>query len=137
MLQNLSHLLLKYSNETLFIYTAGEIPASTASWTDTKPWAECAFLFAQVQKHLSKLFDNMAKMRFESDGEGNPSKTVLGMYIREEEYVPFNHSCDCTGQVKHAGQIFFWKFSSLGWAKCWKTFIILIRLFAESDTMAV
>uniref|UniRef100_A0A8C4H1B1 Dynein heavy chain 9, axonemal n=1 Tax=Dicentrarchus labrax TaxID=13489 RepID=A0A8C4H1B1_DICLA len=54
----------------------------------------------QVQKHLSKLFDNMAKMQFEADGEGNPSKTGLGMYSKEEEYVPFNQSCDCTGQVE-------------------------------------
>ncbi|XP_034049709.1 dynein heavy chain 9, axonemal [Thalassophryne amazonica] len=54
----------------------------------------------KVQKHLSKLFDNMAKMRFEADGEGNPSKTALGMYSKEEEYVPFNQPCDCTGQVE-------------------------------------
>ncbi|TMS22374.1 hypothetical protein E3U43_012639 [Larimichthys crocea] len=54
----------------------------------------------QVQKHLSKLFDNMAKMRFEADGEGNPSKIGLGMYSKEEEYVPFNQSCDCSGQVE-------------------------------------
>lgn len=52
-------------------------------------------MFSQVQKHLSKLFDNMAKMRFEAD-----EKTGLGMYSKEEEYVPFNESCDCTGQVK-------------------------------------
>ncbi|XP_030610318.1 dynein axonemal heavy chain 9 isoform X3 [Archocentrus centrarchus] len=54
----------------------------------------------QVQKHLSKLFDNMAKMRFEADAEGNPSKIGLGMFSKEEEYVPFNQSCDCTGQVE-------------------------------------
>uniref|UniRef100_A0AAX7TU92 Dynein axonemal heavy chain 17 n=1 Tax=Astatotilapia calliptera TaxID=8154 RepID=A0AAX7TU92_ASTCA len=54
----------------------------------------------QVQKHLSKLFDNMAKMRFETDGEGNPSKIGQGMYSKEEEYVPFNQSCDCSGQVE-------------------------------------
>ncbi|XP_059180294.1 dynein axonemal heavy chain 9-like [Centropristis striata] len=54
----------------------------------------------QVQKHLSKLFDNMAKMQFEADGEGNPSKTGLGMYSKEDEYVPFNQPCDCTGQVE-------------------------------------
>lgn len=58
-------------------------------------------MFVQVQKHLSKLFDNMAKMRFEADGEGNPCKTGLGMYSKEEEYVPFNQPCDCTGQVQH------------------------------------
>ncbi|KAM9837728.1 LOW QUALITY PROTEIN: dynein axonemal heavy chain 9 [Aulostomus maculatus] len=54
----------------------------------------------QVQKHLSKLFDNMAKMRFEADGEGSPSKTALGMYSKEEEYVPFDQPCDCSGQVE-------------------------------------
>uniref|UniRef100_A0A3P9AKI4 Dynein axonemal heavy chain 17 n=1 Tax=Esox lucius TaxID=8010 RepID=A0A3P9AKI4_ESOLU len=54
----------------------------------------------QVQKHLSKLFDNTAKMQFETDVEGNPTKTGLGMFSREEEYVPFNQPCDCTGQVE-------------------------------------
>eukprot|EP00066_Takifugu_rubripes_P027828 XP_011617094.1 PREDICTED: dynein heavy chain 9, axonemal [Takifugu rubripes] len=54
----------------------------------------------QVQKHLSKLFDNIAEMRFETDEEGNPSKTGLGMYSKEEEYVPFSHCCECTGQVE-------------------------------------
>ena len=66
-----------------------------------------ACLFAQVQKHLSKLFDNMAKMQFEADGEGNPSKTSLGMYSKEEEYVPFNQCCDCTGQVKYTHDLLF------------------------------
>ncbi|XP_077481740.1 dynein axonemal heavy chain 9 isoform X2 [Stigmatopora argus] len=54
----------------------------------------------QVQRHLSKLFDNMAKMQFETDGKGNLSKTGLGMYSKEEEYVPFNQSCNCSGQVE-------------------------------------
>ncbi|XP_053270380.1 dynein axonemal heavy chain 9-like [Pleuronectes platessa] len=54
----------------------------------------------QVQRHLSKLFDNMAKMRFEEDGEGKPTKIGLGMSSKEEEYVPFNQPCDCTGQVE-------------------------------------
>ncbi|CAF94150.1 unnamed protein product, partial [Tetraodon nigroviridis] len=54
----------------------------------------------QIQKHLSKLFDNMDKMRFETDGEGNPTKTGLGMYSKEEEYVPFNQRCECTGKVE-------------------------------------
>ncbi|XP_077407169.1 dynein axonemal heavy chain 9 isoform X2 [Vanacampus margaritifer] len=54
----------------------------------------------QVQRHLSKLFDNMAKLRFEADEMGNPSETGLGMYSKDEEYVPFNQSCDCSGQVE-------------------------------------
>uniref|UniRef100_A0A8C4ZK88 Uncharacterized protein n=1 Tax=Gadus morhua TaxID=8049 RepID=A0A8C4ZK88_GADMO len=54
----------------------------------------------QVQKHLSKLFDNMAKMCFEDDSEGNSTNTGLGMYSHEDEYVPFNKSCDCNGAVE-------------------------------------
>lgn len=76
------------------------------AWLQGKYWSvspvsqvERACLFVQVQKHLSKLFDNMAKMRFETDEEGNSSKTGLGMYSKEEEYVPFNQCCECTGQV--------------------------------------
>lgn len=57
-------------------------------------------VFTQVQKHLSKLFDNMAKMQFEGDEERNPSKAAVGMYSKEDEYVPFNQPCDCSGQVK-------------------------------------
>ncbi|KAL0984038.1 hypothetical protein UPYG_G00136240 [Umbra pygmaea] len=54
----------------------------------------------QVQKHLSKLFDNTAKMKFECDELENPTKMSLGMYSREDEYVPFEEPCDCTGQVE-------------------------------------
>ncbi|XP_051927996.1 dynein heavy chain 9, axonemal [Hippocampus zosterae] len=54
----------------------------------------------QVQRHLSKLFDSMAKMLFEADEKGTPSKTGLGMYSKEDEYVPFNQPCDCSGQVE-------------------------------------
>lgn len=49
-----------------------------------------------VMRHLSKLFDNMAKMKFK-EGE---SKTGLGMYSKEDEYVTFNETCDCSGQVE-------------------------------------
>uniref|UniRef100_A0A8B9JC40 Uncharacterized protein n=1 Tax=Astyanax mexicanus TaxID=7994 RepID=A0A8B9JC40_ASTMX len=50
-------------------------------------------------RHLSKLFDNTAKMKFETDADGKPSKTGIGMFSKEEEYVPFNEPCDCTGQT--------------------------------------
>ncbi|KAM3922058.1 dynein axonemal heavy chain 9 [Leptodactylus fuscus] len=49
-----------------------------------------------VMRHLSKLFDNMAKMKF-IEGE---SKTGLGMYSKEDEYVTFSEPCDCSGQVE-------------------------------------
>ncbi|KAM6469113.1 dynein axonemal heavy chain 9 [Liasis olivaceus] len=53
-----------------------------------------------VQRHLSKLFDNMAKMKFDVDSEQNPTKLGLGMYSKEEEYVDFSEPCDCGGQVE-------------------------------------
>ncbi|XP_071954573.1 dynein beta chain, ciliary-like [Antedon mediterranea] len=53
-----------------------------------------------VQRHLSKLFDNMAKLKFEQDDEGNDTKTALGMYSKEGEYAEFTQPCECTGQVE-------------------------------------
>lgn len=53
----------------------------------------------QVSKHLSKLFDNMAKLKFSTDDEGEPIKEGLGMYSKEGEYVAFGDVCSCTGQV--------------------------------------
>ncbi|XP_044310020.1 dynein axonemal heavy chain 9 [Varanus komodoensis] len=53
-----------------------------------------------VQRHLSKLFDNMAKMKFQVDSDQNPTKLGLGMYSKEEEYVTFSEPCDCSGQVE-------------------------------------
>ncbi|XP_006898632.1 PREDICTED: LOW QUALITY PROTEIN: dynein heavy chain 9, axonemal [Elephantulus edwardii] len=54
----------------------------------------------QVQRHLSKLFDNMAKMEFQLDDSKEPTKISLGMYSKEEEYVAFSEPCDCSGQVE-------------------------------------
>lgn len=54
----------------------------------------------QVQRHLSKLFDNVAKMKFQLDSEQKPTRVGLGMYSREEEYVSFSEPCDCSGQVR-------------------------------------
>ncbi|KAJ7405899.1 dynein axonemal heavy chain 9 [Willisornis vidua] len=53
-----------------------------------------------VQRHLSKLFDNLAKMKFQVDSEQKATKLGLGMYSREDEYVPFSEPCDCSGQVE-------------------------------------
>ncbi|XP_047613273.1 dynein axonemal heavy chain 9 isoform X3 [Phacochoerus africanus] len=54
----------------------------------------------QVQRHLSKLFDNMAKMQFQLDASEKPTKISLGMYSKEGEYVAFSKPCDCSGQVE-------------------------------------
>ncbi|KAK2511171.1 hypothetical protein Q9233_017172 [Columba guinea] len=51
-----------------------------------------------VQRHLSKLFDSLARMKFQLDSEQKPTKVGLGMYSREEEYVSFSEPCDCSGQ---------------------------------------
>lgn len=62
------------------------------------------FVNAQVTRHLLKLFDNLADLRFKEDDDGatDPKTTVaLGMYSREGEYVPFSQSCVCEGQVRH------------------------------------
>ncbi|NWQ82098.1 DYH9 protein, partial [Columbina picui] len=53
-----------------------------------------------VQRHLSKLFDNLARIKFQLDSEQKPTKVGLGMYSREEEYVSFSEPCDCSGQVE-------------------------------------
>ncbi|KAL2297572.1 hypothetical protein Nmel_016116 [Mimus melanotis] len=53
-----------------------------------------------VQRHLSKLFDNLAKLKFQVDSEQKTTKVGLGMYSREDEYVQFSEPCDCSGQVE-------------------------------------
>ncbi|NXD73362.1 DYH9 protein, partial [Eolophus roseicapillus] len=53
-----------------------------------------------VQRHLPKLFDNLARMKFQLDSEQKATKVGLGMYSREEEYVSFSEPCDCSGQVE-------------------------------------
>ncbi|GCB69230.1 hypothetical protein scyTo_0001016 [Scyliorhinus torazame] len=52
-----------------------------------------------VQRHLSKLFDNMANMKFQTEADDQPTKIALGMYSKEDEYVDFKEPCDCSGQV--------------------------------------
>lgn len=58
----------------------------------------------QVTRHLLKLFDNIADLRFKdsdrSGGEDEDEEAVaIGMYSREGEYVPFSEPCVCKGQV--------------------------------------
>ncbi|XP_066292954.1 dynein beta chain, ciliary-like [Branchiostoma lanceolatum] len=53
-----------------------------------------------VSKHLSKLFDNMVKLKFEEDSSGEATKMAVGMYSGEGEYVEFDQLCDCNGQVE-------------------------------------
>uniref|UniRef100_H2ZKB4 AAA+ ATPase domain-containing protein n=1 Tax=Ciona savignyi TaxID=51511 RepID=H2ZKB4_CIOSA len=54
----------------------------------------------EVSRHLAKLFDNMSKLKFEEEEGGEASKSALGMYSTEDEYVAFGELCHCTGQVE-------------------------------------
>ncbi|KAJ7315905.1 hypothetical protein JRQ81_002067 [Phrynocephalus forsythii] len=54
----------------------------------------------EVCRHLSKLFDSMAKLKFKLDAKGDPLKIGVGMYSKEDEYVDFDKECDCSGQVE-------------------------------------
>ncbi|XP_054276549.1 dynein beta chain, ciliary [Macrosteles quadrilineatus] len=52
-----------------------------------------------VAKHLTKLFDSMARLKF-VPGEVEGTKSALGMHAKDGEYVEFNHDCDCSGPVE-------------------------------------
>eukprot|EP00064_Thunnus_orientalis_P009532 superscaffoldBa00001216_g9556 len=59
----------------------------------------------QVTRHLLKLFDNIADLRFKDsdrDGEGEEDgeAVAIGMYSREGEYVLFSEPCVCEGQAE-------------------------------------
>lgn len=53
----------------------------------------------KVAVHLPKLFDNIARLEFETQGN-DQTKTAIGMYSKEDEYVPFTKPCECTGPVE-------------------------------------
>ncbi|KAJ8349887.1 hypothetical protein SKAU_G00250170 [Synaphobranchus kaupii] len=57
----------------------------------------------QVTRHLLKLFDNLADLKFsETEPEGERA-VALGMFSREAEYVPFSEPCICEGQSQERG----------------------------------
>ncbi|XP_018585062.2 dynein heavy chain 11, axonemal [Scleropages formosus] len=56
----------------------------------------------QVTRHLLKLFDNLADLKFKEVDETEEDEKVaaMGMYSREGEYVPFSEPCICEGQAE-------------------------------------
>uniref|UniRef100_A0A3P9B085 Dynein heavy chain 11, axonemal n=1 Tax=Maylandia zebra TaxID=106582 RepID=A0A3P9B085_9CICH len=59
----------------------------------------------QVTRHLLKLFDNIADLRFKdsdrAEGRGEEGEAfAIGMYSREGEYVSFSEPCVCEGQAE-------------------------------------
>uniref|UniRef100_A0A672IQ98 Dynein axonemal heavy chain 11 n=1 Tax=Salarias fasciatus TaxID=181472 RepID=A0A672IQ98_SALFA len=59
----------------------------------------------QVTRHLLKLFDNIADLRFKDSSrdagrEEDGVAVAIGMYSREGEYVSFSEPCPCEGQAE-------------------------------------
>ncbi|XP_025892623.1 dynein heavy chain 17, axonemal [Nothoprocta perdicaria] len=54
----------------------------------------------EVSRHLSKLFDSLAKLKFRMGPDNKPLKIGLGMFSKEEEYVDLDKECDLSGQVE-------------------------------------
>lgn len=59
----------------------------------------------QVARHLAKLFDSMAKLKFKMDENDKPTKEAIGMYSKDGEYVDFDKPCECVGQVRANWQL--------------------------------
>ncbi|CAM9713793.1 unnamed protein product [Bubo scandiacus] len=55
---------------------------------------------AEVSRHLPKLFDSLAKLKFKMSLDKKPLKVGLGMFSRDEEYVALDADCDLSGQVE-------------------------------------
>ncbi|NXB98994.1 DYH17 protein, partial [Orthonyx spaldingii] len=54
----------------------------------------------EVSRHLTKLFDSLAKLKFQQGSDKKPQKVAHGMFSRDGEYVPFDAGCDLSGQVE-------------------------------------
>ena len=61
------------------------------------------FLFVQVARHLTKLFDSLAKLKFVMGSDGKEQKMASGMYSKDGEYVDMDSQCDLSGQVCRGG----------------------------------
>jgi len=71
----------------------------------------------QVGRHLPKLFDSLARLKFEdeedvdfrqnSDASSSDMevKVAVGMRSRDGEYVALSEPCDCSGQVHCSDQV--------------------------------
>ncbi|NWR46185.1 DYH17 protein, partial [Regulus satrapa] len=54
----------------------------------------------EVSRHLTKLFDSLAKLKFQEGSDKKPQKVAHGMFSRDGEYVAFDAACDLSGQVE-------------------------------------
>ncbi|KAL3857821.1 hypothetical protein ACJMK2_012454, partial [Sinanodonta woodiana] len=54
-----------------------------------------------VSRHLIKLFDSLAKLKFEKDEKNCDTKIAFGMISKEGEYVDLEKTTDLSGQVEN------------------------------------
>lgn len=54
----------------------------------------------RVVRHLFKLFDNLKRVDFAEDADGNPTKNAVVMYSKEGERVELVEPCACVGSVE-------------------------------------
>ena len=54
----------------------------------------------QVARHLAKLFDSMAKLKFVEGAESKPTKEALAMWSTDREFVNFDKPRMCVGRVE-------------------------------------
>ncbi|KAJ3198630.1 hypothetical protein HDU82_001178, partial [Entophlyctis luteolus] len=54
----------------------------------------------EVAIHLAKLFDSIARLEFKKNENGDFTKTAIGMYSQQDEFVAFSEPCECTGAVE-------------------------------------
>lgn len=52
-----------------------------------------------VVKHLTKLFDSIAKLKFKPPDESNSTMCAVGMIAKDSEYVEFSESANVNGPV--------------------------------------
>lgn len=53
-----------------------------------------------VSKHLTKLFDSIARLNFGTADNSASYKKIIGMYAKDGEYVKFHEQCDGSGAVR-------------------------------------
>ncbi len=54
----------------------------------------------KVMRHLTKLFDSMAKLKLVPNGSGGFLKQSTAMFAKDGEFVDFPAMCDLSGQVE-------------------------------------
>lgn len=65
-----------------------------------------------VAKHLTKLFDSVAKLKFAKNMDKIDEQRVTGMHAKDGEQVDFHSECDCTGPVSHLQKNYVFVFYS-------------------------